>query len=82
MRDEAGQMRQEPVGYVAVEPLNLPAALRHAGEGMDEADEGVEADPFKVGACGIGAVIAVEDIGQAHGRPRPMVLALRGLMNG
>ncbi|MET3721305.1 hypothetical protein ABIB27_003178 [Arthrobacter sp. UYEF21] len=80
--DEAGQMRQEFVGDGAVEPFNLSAALRHAGEGMDEADVGVKADPFKVGAGEIGAVIAVEDIGQTHDGPARMFLALHGLVEG
>ncbi|MET3176171.1 UNVERIFIED_ORG: hypothetical protein ABIB52_004045 [Arthrobacter sp. UYCu721] len=80
MRDEAGQMRQEPVGDGAVKPLDLPAALRHAGEGMDEADVGVKADPFKMGAGEIGAMIAVGEIGQTHHGPGRMLLALHGLV--
>ena len=43
--------------YGAVEPLDLPAALRDTDPRVDELDLGVQTNPLKAGGGEIGAVV-------------------------
>ncbi len=75
VRDVPGQCGQQLAGDGAEQPLDLAPALRDAGGGVHELDVGVCADLGDVGAGEVGAVVAVEDVGQPADRPRWVGLA-------
>src|SRR5659263_529085 len=82
MWDVPGQVWEEFGGDGAVEPFDLPSALRDADPGVDELDVRVQADAFEPGGGEVGAVVAVEHVGQAADGPGGIRFAVDGLVQG
>ena len=74
-RQVAGQPGQQLGRDRAEEALDLAAALRHAGGGVDQLDAQVRGDLLEVVAREVRAVVAVEDLGQPADRPGRVGLA-------